>query len=333
MSGARVFEALARSLSAPLDVSFVETPAGFELNSAEVVGRVARFARSRLHNYHPRVTVIPARRRGTAFSPDDAQVEAPLLHSNLIFLGPGSPTYAVRQLQGSLTWHFIIARHRLGAALALASAATIAAGTFALPVYEIYKVGEDPHWKPGLDLLAPFGLRLAFVPHWDNAEGGAGLDTSRCFMGRERFRAMAALLPRDVRVVGVDEHTGLLIEPGSRSCRVLGRGGVTLQCGADEWRLESGTSFEINKLGAFRLPEASEGIPPEVWTMALDQERDVRSPGTPNAQVMTLVEQRLGARARKDWALADQLRAQIASMGWIVVDTAEGSRLEPASKA
>jgi cysteinyl-tRNA synthetase len=108
---------------------------------------------------------------------------------------------------------------------------------------------------------------------------------------------------------------------------------VTIQCGADEWRLESGTSFEINKLGAFRLPEASEGIPPEVWTMALDQERDVRSPGAPNAQVMTLVEQRLGARARKDWALADQLRAQIASMGWIVVDTAEGSRLEPASKA
>ncbi len=80
----------------------------------------------------------------------------------------------MRQLQASLTWHTILARHRLGASLALASAAAIAAGTFALPVYEIYKVGEDPHWKPGLDLLKPFGLSLAFIPHWDNMEGGAG---------------------------------------------------------------------------------------------------------------------------------------------------------------
>lgn len=333
LSGARVFEALARSLSAPLDVTFVETPAGFELNSADVIGRVARFARSRLHNRNPRVTIVPARRRGTAFSPDDAQVAAPLLHSNLIFLGPGSPSYAVRQLQGSLTWHIIIARHRLGAALALASAATIAAGAFALPVYEIYKVGEDPHWKPGLDLLAPFGLRLAFVPHWDNTEGGPGLDTSRCFIGRERFGDMAAVLPLEVYVVGVDEHTGLLIEPASRSCRVMGRGGVTLQCAADESRFESGTSFDINRLGPFRLPEASEGIPPEVWTMAQGIERDGRSPGPPNAQVMQLMDQRRGARARMDWRLADKLRAQMASMGWIVTDTAEESRLEPASKA
>lgn len=333
LTGARVFEALAHSLPAPLDVTFVETPAGFELNSAEVVGRVARFARSRLHNYHPLVTIVAARRRGTPFSPDDEQVAAPLLHSNLIFLGPGSPTYAVRQLQGSLTWHIILARHRLGAALALASAAAIAAGAFALPVYEIYKAGEDPHWKPGLDLLAPFGLRLVFIPHWDNAEGGPGLDTSRCFVGRERFRDLAAELPRDVRVVGVDEHTGLLIEPASRSCRVIGCGGVTLLYAADESRFENESSFEINRLGPFRLPEASEGIPHAVWTMAHGQAADSQSAGTPNGHVMELVEQRLSARARKDWALADQLRAQITSLGWRVVDTAIGTELERASKA
>jgi len=333
LTGARVFEALAQSLSAPLDLTFVETPAGFELNSAEVVGRVARFARSRLSNYHPVVTIVAARRRGTPFSPDDAQVAAPLLHSNLIFLGPGSPTYAVRQLQGSLAWHIMLARHRLGAALALASAAAIAAGAFALPVYEIYKAGEDPNWKPGLDLLAPFGLRLVFIPHWDNSEGGPGLDTSRCFIGWERFRDMADVLPRDVRVVGVDEHTALLIEPASRSCRIIGSGGVTIQFGAEECRFESGSSFEIARLGAFRLPKASEGIPHEVWDMAQGQSLDAQSAGTPNAHVMELVEQRVCARARKDWALADQLRAQIATLGWVVQDTAEGTRLEPVSKA
>jgi len=131
----------------------------------------------------------------------------------------------------------------------------------------------------------------------------------------------------------VDEHTGLLIEPASRSCRVIGCGGVTLLYAADESRFENESSFEIHRLGPFRLPEASEGIPHAVWTMAHGQAADSQSAGTPNAHVMELVEQRLSARARKDWALADQLRAQIISLGWRVVDTAIGTELERVSKA
>ena len=69
---------------------------------------------------------MPARKRGTLDSPDEPQVVAPLLEADLIFMGPGSPTYAVRQLSDSLAWHYLLARHRLGAALVLASAAVIA---------------------------------------------------------------------------------------------------------------------------------------------------------------------------------------------------------------
>ena len=86
-------------------------------------------------------------------------------------MGPGSPTYAVRQLADSLAWHRLIARHRVGATLALASAAVIAISALALPVYEIYKAGQDLHWQPGLDLFGAYGLKLVFVPHWNNAEG------------------------------------------------------------------------------------------------------------------------------------------------------------------
>jgi hypothetical protein len=50
------------------------------------------------------------------------------LDADVIFLGPGSPSYAVRQSQDSLAWQYLVARHRLGAGLALASAATIAIG-------------------------------------------------------------------------------------------------------------------------------------------------------------------------------------------------------------
>ena len=56
-------------------------------------------------------------------------------------------------LENSLAWDIIRARHRLGATLIFASAATIAVGAWALPVYEIYKVGVDVHTVPGLRFL------------------------------------------------------------------------------------------------------------------------------------------------------------------------------------
>ena len=102
-------------------------------------------------------------------------------------MGPGSPTYTARQLTGSLAYEIIQARQRTGAALVLASAATIAFGCQTMPIYEIYKAGMDLHWQPGLNYFQQFGLDLVIVPHWNNAEGGAELDTSRCFMGAGRF--------------------------------------------------------------------------------------------------------------------------------------------------
>jgi hypothetical protein len=154
LAGGRIFETLAHLLPEVPRVAVLETPAGFELNSASVAGRVADFLRMRLKNYSPRVDVIPARKRGTAFSPEDPEILKPLLDANLIFMGPGSPTYAVRQLKDTLAWDVIRARHRLGATLVFASAATISVGAWILPVYEIYKVGQDVHSLPGLDLFS-----------------------------------------------------------------------------------------------------------------------------------------------------------------------------------
>ena len=168
-------------------IAVLETPAGFELNSHQVAGKVADFLKTRLANYTPIVDVVSARKRGTPFSPDEAEIVRPLLYADMIFMGPGSPTYATRQLKDSLAWEIIRARHRLGATLAFASAATISIGAWAIPVYEIYKVGEDVHTKTGLNLFADFGMHVSLVPHWNNADGGDDLDTSRCFIGMEQF--------------------------------------------------------------------------------------------------------------------------------------------------
>ena len=183
-SGQKAFDWLFRHLTQPLRVAVLETPAGFELNSDRVAGRIGDFLCDRLQNYRPEVILVPARQRGTPYSPDSPEIVAPLLSSNVLFLGPGSPTYAVRQLRDSLAWHTLQARHRWGLPWHWPSAATLAVGCLALPVYEIYKVGEDLHWKPGLDLFGPFGLPLVILPHWNNNDGGDELDTSRCFMGR-----------------------------------------------------------------------------------------------------------------------------------------------------
>ena len=226
--GGRVFESLARVLPSPLRVVVLETPAGFELNSSRVAGRVADFLAVRLRNYRPDITVMAARRRGGANSTDDPALTAPLLRADLLFMGPGSPTYAVRHLQGTLAWQRMIARQRVGATLALASAAVIAVGAYALPVYEIYKVGQDPHWQPGLDLFGAYNLKVVFVPHWNNAEGGSELDTSRCFMGRERFDALLAMLEPGVTVVGIDEHTALAADLDTGIAEVVGAGDVTI---------------------------------------------------------------------------------------------------------
>jgi len=331
-SGRRAFDWLFRRVPPPIRVAVLETPAGFQPNSAWVAGQVADFLRQRLQNYKPEVTVAPARKRGTPFSPDDPDMVAPLLRANILFAGPGSPTYAVRQLQDSRAWHTLVARHHLGAAVVLASAMTLAASQHTLPVYEIYKAGADLHWQPGLDFCGPYGLSLVFVPHWNNTEGGANLDTSRCFMGQERFAELLALLPADLTVVGIDEHTALVMDLGAGNCHVVGRGGVTILRGDEQQRLTSGETCVIAELGSFRVPEPGTGVPSEVWdrVQAACVEAQVSASPEPPPDVLALVGEREAARARRDWSTADALRDRIAARGWEVRDTGAGPELIPA---
>ena len=53
-----------------------------------------------------------------------------------------------------------------------ASAAASTLGEHTLPVYEIYKVGQDPYWEKGMNILDVYGLSCTVVPHFNNAEGG-----------------------------------------------------------------------------------------------------------------------------------------------------------------
>jgi len=328
LSGGRIFEHLAQQLNGQVQAALLETPAGFEPNSERVIGRVADFLRQRLQNYKPAITVVPARKRGTALSPDAPEVIQPLLTANLIFLGPGSPTYAARQLQDSRAWHTLCARQRQGAILAFASAATIAAGQNVLPVYEIYKAGEDLHWRTGLDFFGAYGFALTFVPHWNNAEGGAELDTQHCFMGQARFNKLMALLPTHSTIVGIDEHTALFMDLEKAECRVMGIGAVTILRAGERQVFATGQSFPLSILGTLHLPDAAHNLPPDIWAETLAAQMAPPAETTIPAEVMALLEERKTARAQKEWGRADELRQQIAALGWNVLDTREGMKAE-----
>jgi cyanophycinase-like exopeptidase len=326
LAGGRIFESLARNLDGPPRIALIETPAGFELNSAQVVGRVGDFMKTRLQNYQPVVDVIPARKKNSAFSPDDPEIIKPLLYANMIFLGPGSPTYAIKHLKDTLTWNVIRARHRLGATLVFASAATISIGAHALPVYEIYKVGQDVHVVGGLDLFSDFGLHVSFIPHWNNAEGGADLDTSRCFMGMDRFAEWCGLVPDENETIGLDEHTGLIIDFEEGLCEVSGVSSVSLVRECNPEIYPSGSKFPLSELGEFELPDPIEkDIPADVWDMCLNA--PPFADDQPSHEVMTLVEERAAARSSKNWAESDRLREKIAALGWTVQDSKDGFKL------
>jgi len=331
-AGGLVFEAVARRLGERPLIGILETPAGFELNTHRVAGRVAEYLSVRLQNYQPQIRLIPARKRHSAFSTDDPDICGAILTSNVIFFGPGSPSYTVCQLSGSLAWDYIQARHRLGATVALASAATIALGVKALPVYEIYKVGEDPYWKDGLDFFSPFGLSLVIVPHWNNAEGGTEVDTSRCFVGQVRFDPLAAQLDPSITILGLDEHTGLLIDFPGEVCQVIGKGEVHLVKGGEQQSFSSDTSFSIHELGNYHpLVEISQGIDPANWQTVLQASQAPQNEKLnplPPLEVMELLEKRRQARQAKEWRKSDELRDRILEIGWKVVDTPEGQKLQ-----
>jgi hypothetical protein len=282
--------------------------------------------KTRLQNYKPVVDVVPARKKNSAFSPDDPEIVKPLLYANMIFMGPGSPTYAIRNLQGTLAWDVIRARHRLGATLIFASAATISVGAHALPVYEIYKVGQDVHAVDGLNLFGDFGLHVSFIPHWNNADGGADLDTSRCFIGMDRFAEWCDLVPVENQTVGLDEHTGLIVDIESGQCEVSGVSSVSIVRECDPEMYPAGSKFNLSELGEVKIPSPLEkDIPARVWEMvvnapSLDEDK-------PSDEVTALAEERLLARANKNWAESDRLRDRISALGWTVQDAKDGYKL------
>ena len=203
----------------------LDTPYGFQENADELTARtVEYFARSA----GTRVEPVSLRDASTMSASALGDVAARVEEADWVFAGPGSPTYLRAQWAGTAVPDAI--RNRLDAdgATVFASAAVCSVGCRTVPVYEIYKVGQPPHWQDGFDLTGHLGLRCVVIPHFDNAEGGSH-DTRYCYLGERRLAAMEAELDDDVWVLGIDEHTALVIDLDDRTTRIEGRGVVTVR--------------------------------------------------------------------------------------------------------
>ncbi|MFC7587076.1 hypothetical protein ACFQYP_27665 [Nonomuraea antimicrobica] len=204
----------------------------------------------------------------------------------------------------------------------LASAAACTAGLATVPVYEIYKVGAEPHWREGIDLLEPLGLRAVLIPHFDNAEGGTH-DTRYCYLGERRLSRMERELPPGTAVLGLDEHTALVIDLGDESVRVAGRGGLTVRRSGSVTVLPAGTRTGLGELR--RLAEGGGGGP-AVAPRVAGEPYDVPAEVTLEESVRACEELFKAAVARSDLVAAAQavldLEAEIVK--W-AADTEEDS--------
>lgn len=224
-SMAEMHRRIMRQIEGEVRPAFIDTPAGFELNVSNIREKAVEYFNDHF-GLDLAIASFPNASQATPLTVESAL--RVLRNANYLFSGPGSPTYAVRNWRGTPIFETMAAKLGSGAHLVMASAATLALGRFTIPVYEIYKVGEEPHWMDGLDLLGRYSLDLAIVPHWNNNSGG-GHDTSRCFIGQSRFERLRSTLPPSTTVLGIDEYTACILAPHEQICRVFGAGTVTVQ--------------------------------------------------------------------------------------------------------
>jgi hypothetical protein len=313
---------------------FLDTPAGFELNADQISARAVAYFKRRL-NIELDIATFKSVADATPAEVESAV--AKLLTANYIFAGPGSPTYAVRNWRDTVILEAVARRLANGAHLVLASAAAIAIGRYALPVYEIYKVGAAPHWVEGLDLLGAYGFELAVVPHWNNAEGGTH-DTRYCFMGEPRLRLLEQRLPSPCSVLGIDENTACVLDLDSGDVQVMGAGQVTIRRSGCEDTFSSGTVFRLGQLAgvspwreqndvlAMRIPlrkqEQSYKRPPDGGDQPGIRDDDLMA-ATPFIELLVAVRDQL--RKSSHWGLADEIREQLSSLGIILEDGTTGT--------
>lgn len=313
-----------------LQAVFLDTPFGFQENAEELSAKTIEYFRVSLRRDVavaglPRVETATTMQREAAFNA--------VRRARFVFAGPGSPTYTLRQWAGTPVPDLLAEKLRTGGAVTFSSAAALTLGVRTVPVYEVYKSGADPYWLEGLDLLSAIGLPVAVIPHYNNAEGGHH-DTRFCYMGERRLRILESMLPEGAFVMGLDEHTGVVMDLDADTATVVGLGVLTLRRDGVSTEIPSGETVPIDVLR--HGPSAAAAAPiASTATAAADQLGDTAST-TVAAPSLAGDAARLGAQfdeaiARRDptGAVAAVLELDDAMQAWST-DTLQSDEMDRA---
>ncbi len=224
--------------------TLIDTPYGFQENADDLTARIVDYFRLNIG----REMAVASYRSRAADAVETATAMARIGEGRFILAGPGSPSYALAHWAGGPIPGALATKLSAGGVVTMASAAALTIGLVTIPVYEIYKVGADPSWLEGLDLLGPAtGLRAAVVPHYDNAEGG-NHDTRFCYMGERRLAMLERAMPEGAFVLGVDSHTALVLDLERQTAEVFGLGGVTVRVDGRSRVFPTGVATTIEAL-------------------------------------------------------------------------------------
>lgn len=326
----KVHRQVMNRISGPVRPVFLDTPAGFQLNADELSQRATEYFAKRFGLAIKVASFKHAPLQAEAGADEQARRAAELIDaSNYIFAGPGSPTYAARQWLTSPVGDALRRCLTRGAHVVFASAAALSLSRYVVPVYEIYKVGQDPHWENGLDIMGQFGFELAIVPHWNNQEGGTH-DTRFAYLGEPRLEKMEALLPDSACILGIDEYTSCTIDMELRNCHVGGIGTVTVRRDGRELVAQSGQSFALESLSRGSTAEWTPARTTDFWasvastTKRADEgqtgEEDDGGSQMETALVQMLVDMRSELRRLGQWDLADRIRMGLEDRDVIIQD-------------
>ena len=262
---------LAARLPKGAQAVLLDTPYGFQENAGELSTKAREYFMTSVN-----MELSPANLVRISGA-DPVQVERSLqmiADAQYVFAGPGSPTYALRQWSGTAIDDVLRAKLRTGGIVTFASAAALTLGRRTLPVYEIYKVGEDPRWLEGLDVLSELEINAVVVPHYNNAEGGHH-DTRFCYMGERRLSQLESELDDGTWVLGVDEHTALVIDIDADTAEVTGKGVVTIRVNGTSEEIPSGETFSLGRLRDPRATNAPSRRGVAHAAVAVQEEHDM----------------------------------------------------------
>lgn len=251
----------------PGSAVMLDTPFGFQENADDISAKALAYFKESVR----RELTVASFRAAEGVDPLAYETTlARLREAVYVFAGPGSPSYALAQWAASHVPAVLAQKLRTGGCVTFASAAACTLGPYALPVYEIYKVGEQVRWLEGMNLMAEVGLPAVVVPHFNNAEGG-NHDTRYCYMGERRISLLEAMLPDDVFILGVDEHTACILDLDAGTATVAGLGSVTVRRRGRMSPVAAGTTLPIAELaGTADIGEPALGSMPAPVPNAAD---------------------------------------------------------------